>query len=107
MTDLTFDQADHLDQGRDAVVGLHEQRSHGERALEVVVAALDRPLALVVDQDQDQARARDQARDARDQDLGGVGLVGGQAGQRCVPAVNGALGDVTSAGTRPRGGGRR
>ncbi|MCX5342508.1 hypothetical protein [Streptomyces atratus] len=58
MSDLTLDQAedqqcqaDDLDQGGGAAVVLDEDRGDGERALEVRVAAFDRALALVLDQD--------------------------------------------------------
>jgi hypothetical protein len=56
-SDLPLDQAedqqsqtDDLDQGGNAPVVLHEDRHDRERSLDVVVSALDRALALVVDQ---------------------------------------------------------
>ncbi|MDB1090206.1 hypothetical protein PJ985_21875 [Streptomyces sp. ACA25] len=81
-SDLPLDQAEHqqgqaddLDQGGDAPVVLDEDRRDRERPLEVVVAALDRALALVVDQD-----------------LAWVGFLSGQRGQQRVPAVDRGLG---------------
>ncbi|MFG2887575.1 hypothetical protein ACGFYV_35745 [Streptomyces sp. NPDC048297] len=57
-SDLAFDQAedqqgqaDHLDQCGSTPVVLDEDRGDRERPLEVRVAALDRALALVLDQD--------------------------------------------------------
>ncbi|MEV7053835.1 hypothetical protein [Streptomyces anulatus] len=81
-SDLPLDQAEHqqgqaddLDQGGDAPVVLREDRCDRERPLEVVVAALDRALPFVVDQD-----------------LARIGLLGGQGDQQRVPAVDGGLG---------------
>jgi hypothetical protein len=81
-SDLPFNEAEHrqgqaddLDEGGDTPVVLHEDRRGRERPLEVVVAAFDHALALVVDQD-----------------LAGVGFLGRDAGQqRRVPTVDRAL----------------
>ncbi|MDX2733625.1 hypothetical protein [Streptomyces sp. PA03-2a] len=82
LADLSFDQAehqqgqaDHGDQGGDAPVAAQEHRRDGEWSFELAVAAFDYGLALVVQQD-----------------LGRVGLVGGQVGQQRVPAVDCRLG---------------